>query len=83
MATYHSRILKESRKIRVFANGKKSGKKSKKENISAEFCTHGQIKMETNENGTYPQISHCSDDVIENSLWILQIVFSTIIGLFI
>jgi hypothetical protein len=32
-ATYHSRISKESSKIRIFANGKKPGKKYKKENI--------------------------------------------------
>jgi hypothetical protein len=41
-------------------------KNAKRKTLFAEFCTHGQTKMETNENGTHPQTPLFNDDAIKN-----------------
>jgi hypothetical protein len=46
-------------------------KNAKRKILFAEFCTRGQIKMETNENETYLQTPLFSDNAIESRLWIL------------
>jgi hypothetical protein len=56
-------------------------KNAKRKALFAEFCTHGQTKVETSENGTHPQTPLFSNDAIESRPWILQIVFGTITGL--
>jgi hypothetical protein len=37
-------------------------KNAKGKTLFAEFCTHGQTKMEINENETHPQTALFSDD---------------------
>jgi hypothetical protein len=56
-------------------------KNAKRKALFTEFCTHGQTKMETSENGTHPQTLLFSDDAIKSRPWILQIVSSAITGL--